>query len=958
MKSKIVLAAFFIAVGVIGVSNNSVHAASGGCYFTTTNSYVAGTGTCSVSGNGAYGTNDVLTGRDTLGGGFAIPLEVDTKSEFISSILGKIYSSNTHERIGASFIIQSMNGKTTWPTSADITQWTKFMNNANVTVSSVYLSSISNTSWYDPAKRNTFFGTYSPTVSRQVIRVSYSGTRLAEIEHNCGNMLGGVVPFWMAWPTASVKSQAVVGETVTWTYAVQISGTAATTRSISYGYTNISTSLGSRVTVGSIANGSVVGTIVTFNKSYLVKSTDVGKTYCSQAWATPRASTALSSRINSASACVKIVSSISPVSGCRPIVIKATPVHYDEVSYNAHGYSRYTAAQTVPIRVKIDNTTIGTYSSETLIDDSHISEYYTDGKYHRVTFEETYSHVTSYSSNHHHNSSTVNGVTVEGPPIWDPPTAHETQKKWYDAFQCYDYKLTTNEVSPSNDKPEAGTIMGLNVPTLESESFTNGSVGGLDLHSKTKPSVWQVSEIIIQPGQSNPSSVTGGIVSGSSYDDPCEYYTSKIGVSATCGAAAAITSISGTNVVLRDDAGEFSKTGSVISGTNPYNRNIVVGDYDPGTIVCYAFSIFSTSSEPKNGVYNINTSNVDPASVDTEGGSWNYSDMDSSNSCYEVVKKPKVQVLGGDLITGRSFDPSTSTINSKVVTTTSVKKLEGVNSIRVFGSWSEYGILAFGQISGMASSSAFNGYLGDSGIGMYLTNSITTSNSVSGVTCRFSMLSFANQNCPSSLGSYQYDKSIPDVASRFPVTTSSHVFNTGSLSGLDSGSNGVYSATGIKTITGGNITGSTSNQDGQWVVINSTGTIRITGDITYSNGTYTRIRQVPQAIIIADNITISSGVSRIDAWLIARNSINTCSEVGNSSAITASDCSNPLTINGPLMTNHLYLRRTAGSGFQRNSNDPAEKINLRPDAFLWAYVNTTKKGLVQTTYSTEVPPRY
>ena len=57
------------------------------------------------------------------------------------------------------------------------------------------------------------------------------------------------------------------------------------------------------------------------------------------------------------------------------------------------------------------------------------------------------------------------------------------------------------------------------------------------------------------------------------------------------------------------------------------------------------------------------------------------------------------------------------------------------------------------------------------------------------------------------------------------------------------------------------------------------------------------------------------------------------------------------------MAKQLWLRRTAGSGTDLASGDPAEVFNLRPDAYLWAATRATGSGRVQTMYTTELPPR-
>src|SRR5690606_8287154 len=118
---------------------------------------------------------------------------------------------------------------------------------------------------------------------------------------------------------------------------------------------------------------------------------------------------------------------------------------------------------------------------------------------------------------------------------------------------------------------------------------------------------------------------------------------------------------------------------------------------------------------------------------------------------------------------------------------------------------------------------------------------------------------------------------------------------------------------------------------GRSVTIVASGTVTISGNITYTEDTLGSINDIPQVVIVANNINIQDNVSRVDAWLVAENTINTCANVtGN---LTSEKCNTALEVNGPVVTDHLLLNRTAGSGSGDESDDPAERFNLRPDAF-------------------------
>jgi uncharacterized protein YegL len=146
------------------------------------------------------------------------------------------------------------------------------------------------------------------------------------------------------------------------------------------------------------------------------------------------------------------------------------------------------------------------------------------------------------------------------------------------------------------------------------------------------------------------------------------------------------------------------------------------------------------------------------------------------------------------------------------------------------------------------------------------------------------------------------------------------------------------------------------------VVLKVNGTVIIAGNQTYDSNNkgakYKDISQLPQLVIIANKIIINNAVTNVDAWLIARGSDGTIQTCEDTSASSINKCTNKLTVNGPVMANHLNLLRTAGSGTGAASNDPAEVFNLRADAYLWAAAHTIAYGRAQTVYTSELPARF
>lgn len=434
----------------------------------------------------------------------------------------------------------------------------------------------------------------------------------------------------------------------------------------------------------------------------------------------------------------------------------------------------------------------------------------------------------------------------------------------------YNYTLTPNTNVDLSGTVETSSVVGV-TPTIANAGPT-----------RSQSVQWQVTQILVRPGGTVPNA--GGGTSASA-NVPCGTYFKSL-PQATCSTIA-----SGNSVI--------DLSGAVVSGSPLLTSSVVVGDYPIGTKLCFATSVQPYSS----------------ATTD-----WRH----SAPICLIVGTKPKVQVIGGDLMA------------NSVNTSTTRKSFNGAQY--TFGSWIEYGIFAVGNIYGAASGSAY------AGSGLANANS-----------CNESQLSFVNSTslgaCSSTtvIGHYTNSTSIPDIGSSFSTTGAPTI---GSNDLGSSSNSGVYTATGAVTLNGGNI------QQGRWVVINApTADITITGNITYTNGTLHTLVDIPQVVIIANNIHINSNVTNIDAWLIAKNSLDTCADVAGN--LSSKLCNNQLIVNGPVAAAKLYLRRTAGSGTgQANSGNPAEIFNLRPDAYMWASLRASGSGSrIQTVYTTELPPR-
>jgi len=261
----------------------------------------------------------------------------------------------------------------------------------------------------------------------------------------------------------------------------------------------------------------------------------------------------------------------------------------------------------------------------------------------------------------------------------------------------------------------------------------------------------------------------------------------------------------------------------------------------------------------------------------------------------------------------------------------------------VYGSWGEYGVIANGRAdsaSGAGLSSSFNGR--------------------SGVTPRdYNKLTFAN--IP-KYGNFSSTSSVPD---NFTLPSVGGV--KGSVSGnvdVNSLATGEYNA-GNVTLTGSKLS------VGKSIVIKSSGVVRISGDLLYTDTN--DVRQLPQLIIYAKNIIIEPSVGEVNAWLITQKDgyVSTCGVVISFgdwlSGVSESSCGKKqLKVNGPIKTGRLFLRRTYGGKHASSAkNDPnmhpgtpAEIINLRADTYIWAYNNYRNTSAISTMNVRELPPRY
>jgi len=153
------------------------------------------------------------------------------------------------------------------------------------------------------------------------------------------------------------------------------------------------------------------------------------------------------------------------------------------------------------------------------------------------------------------------------------------------------------------------------------------------------------------------------------------------------------------------------------------------------------------------------------------------------------------------------------------------------------------------------------------------------------------------------------------------------------------------------------------------VILDIKGTLTINSDLRLGSRsgaacqpeTYSSISQIPQNIIFAHNVNISGNVTNIDAWLIVSGKLTTCHNFtigGDKNSNSPSKCSQPLRLNGPVITDTIELSRTGGAGTGHDSINAAEVFNLRADAYLWLYAQSQRYTQATTVFMRELAPRF
>lgn len=276
--------------------------------------------------------------------------------------------------------------------------------------------------------------------------------------------------------------------------------------------------------------------------------------------------------------------------------------------------------------------------------------------------------------------------------------------------------------------------------------------------------------------------------------------------------------------------------------------------------------------------------------------------------CFRVIapREPFVSTSGGSVHGGAGFNEQPC-----LLTSSSRGFVRG--QVRAIGSKADYAVSAGGNINRFGSAG------NEFGAGLTFGN--TPPFGSYGEVCR-----------PDLAKLYLIDQPAADAG-----------IGGGTLSDVNTLPNGIRSHTGNLTINGGTIA------VGKRITLVVNGDVYITGNIGFDATNYTLTTIPSIGIIASGNIHINPAVTNLYGIYYAGSAIsapesgiiNTCrTGFGNdpnppniTDARDAVTCGQQLTVQGALVANRLYLRRTFGDANVAGSS-PAELINFIPQLFL------------------------
>lgn len=394
------------------------------------------------------------------------------------------------------------------------------------------------------------------------------------------------------------------------------------------------------------------------------------------------------------------------------------------------------------------------------------------------------------------------------------------------------------------------------------------------------------------------------------------------------------------------------------------SHRISIPDRYAGSRICIRSAMY-----PANSGSDTNT-NVNG------NGQWAY----SNRSCYLIAKRPSTQVWGGNIYSQSKIDAQPSVKNNLYGYSEYAYDANAKNrkSLFVFGSWGELGVVGNDLISGFGSGASM-GYAKNEGSELdgrvktwpsyspangagnnaFIVNKDVTppGGSVISAFCGRVPLTIPNSPCGTSVGSLSSTVSTTKAASEKASIIDLLISGQDSASHINNPAGGVNMG-----LVGNIIEGNTTK------VVSSDDDLVVNGDLIYLDKVYLNYEQMPKLVIYSKkNIYIDCAVSRIDALIIAENTVVTCNNFeGNltdenvTKHINDPANSNQLYINGTVIASRLVANRTYGAATGANSIVPAEVINFDPTLYRFggsAAADDDTTGRLDVTYMHELAPR-
>ena len=364
--------------------------------------------------------------------------------------------------------------------------------------------------------------------------------------------------------------------------------------------------------------------------------------------------------------------------------------------------------------------------------------------------------------------------------------------------------------------------------------------------------------------------------------------------------------------------GEEKELSSILGS---HATTVNVYDAPAGTYYCVAVAVYPASS------------GSDKMMNSSGSETWYV----SSPSCKKIAKKPSIQIWGSGLFTAGDIVVSNAV---KHVVKDHLNDYNATNRQHiVFGSWVEQNIVANGLVN--IASGASDGLAGDTGRTFNGLNGSYSGSNINQI-CILSPLTMPNYKCGAmnpggTSGSMSAPTDKEALLDRF----------------ADEDSSRYELHNGVCTLSS-----APSFDEKKTHIYRCDGKFTISDDLKVLDTTYSLLAGVPKIIIYSkSDIGIACNVERVDAVLIADGVVDTCD---GDEDINSKERSRRLTINGTVIADKLFAKRTYGAATGASSYEPAEIINYDTSLYLWGELeaDVTNSGKFETVYQTELPPRY